>query len=60
MDPPIETWEKHCLCRLPLNPDFTYIQCDKCQTWYHMHCIGITNEEAEAIDEYVCDKCKQA
>lgn len=31
LDPPIDTWQKWCVCQKPLNPDRAYILCDECQ-----------------------------
>ncbi|CAD8137726.1 unnamed protein product [Paramecium pentaurelia] len=54
--PPIQKWGKHCLCKLPLNPDQQYIQCDICQKWYHYECLGIKQIQQTT---YVCIKCKK-
>ena len=40
-----------------MNPDLLYIQCDKCNGWYHTECIHLSLEEAEAAEEYVCMMC---
>jgi len=58
IDPPLEHWKKHCICKTPMNPDLLYVQCDKCDGWYHTQCIGISIEEAEAIDQYFCYICQ--
>jgi len=41
-----------------MNPDLLYVQCDKCDGWYHIECIGISREEVEAIEQYFCSSCK--
>ena len=28
--PPIEEWDKFCLCRKPYNPDLVTVCCDEC------------------------------
>ena len=33
------------------------IQCYVCEVWYHGTCVGIEEEEAELIEEYICDLC---
>ncbi|CAD8045923.1 unnamed protein product [Paramecium sonneborni] len=54
--PPIQKWSKHCLCKLPMNPDQQYIQCDICYKWFHQQCLGIKQIQHFA---YVCEKCKK-
>ena len=34
-----------------------YIGCDVCQDWFHGTCVGITQAEADYIDNYVCPRC---
>jgi hypothetical protein len=34
------------------------IQCDGCDTWFHGSCVGVTEDEAELLDEYYCEFCK--
>lgn len=55
----MEKWEKHCICKTPLNPDYMYIQCDVCKLWYHMECLGLSGEEADAMDSYICIECSE-
>ena len=35
-----------------------WVQCDKCEKWYHLICVEISAEEADTIDEYICPDCK--
>lgn len=34
------------------------ICCDKCDSWYHIHCEKLSQEEVDSIGQYVCTKCK--
>ena len=34
------------------------IQCDTCLSWYHVECVGITDEEAEEMPTYMCKQCQ--
>lgn len=34
-----------------------WVQCDKCEGWYHVVCVGISAQDANNIDEYVCPQC---
>ncbi len=57
MVPPVEKWAKHCICKTPLNPDYMYVQCDKCNMWFHTECLKLSPDEAQALDTYVCKEC---
>jgi hypothetical protein len=39
--------------------EISWVQCDKCQEWFHCMCVRLTKEMAEKIDSYVCNGCKQ-
>lgn len=58
--PPIETWEKHCLCKTPFNPDYMYVQCDKCLEWFHIHCVNLIQEQLDSLGDWCCPKCAEA
>ena len=32
---------------------------DRCGQWLHGDCIGITEEDGEMLDSYICQKCKE-
>ena len=50
----------YCVCTQPQNPDHLMIQCEVCKDWYHPKCIGMTDEEANALaDGFVCYKHRQ-
>jgi hypothetical protein len=34
------------------------IGCDVCDEWFHLDCVGLTLNEAQSIDRYVCPLCK--
>lgn len=34
-----------------------YIGCERCGDWFHGHCVGILQREADSIEEYLCPKC---
>ncbi|XP_072167720.1 nucleosome-remodeling factor subunit BPTF-like [Diadema setosum] len=50
--------ELYCLCRQPYDESQFYIGCDRCNDWFHGRCVGISQEEAESIENYICPKCK--
>ena len=41
------------------NDEVFMIMCDKCKVWYHGECVGITPEEGENIEEYLCSRCRK-
>ncbi|XP_047143323.1 nucleosome-remodeling factor subunit BPTF isoform X2 [Hydra vulgaris] len=49
----------YCVCRTPYDETQFYVGCDLCNGWFHGSCIGITEEEAESIDEYICEECNK-
>lgn len=58
LKPPYEKWEKICYCNTPFNPDSLYLKCDKCMQYFHPKCVGINNEDAEKLDDFLCNNCK--
>ena len=46
-------------CLRPMVDEISWVQCDKCQEWFHCMCVRLTKEIAEKIDSYVCNGCKQ-
>jgi len=34
------------------------IGCDQCDKWYHYECVGIREQEAVNMGEYICDECQ--
>ncbi|KAJ4926808.1 hypothetical protein JOQ06_014554 [Pogonophryne albipinna] len=47
----------YCICR-KADINCFMIGCDKCNEWFHGHCINITEKKAKAIREWYCMKCK--
>jgi hypothetical protein len=45
----------YCLCRQPY--EGFMIGCDGCEEWYHGACIGVSQEQAQKFDKYVCVRC---
>ncbi|EPB77300.1 Bromodomain protein [Ancylostoma ceylanicum] len=52
--------ELYCTCRTPYSDSEFYVGCEGCEGWFHPRCVGITQEEAEAMDEYLCPNCTEA
>merc|ERR1719427_1140351 len=49
----------YCVCKTPYDETKFYVGCDLCNDWFHGACIGITEEAATDIDEYICEDCRQ-
>jgi histone demethylase JARID1 len=47
----------HCI--RPMANQISWVQCDVCQQWFHLLCVGLTTESVEKIDIYNCSICKQ-
>lgn len=44
-------------CSRPSGDEVDWIQCDSCQLWFHLVCIGLSSEKAEALDSFKCSLC---
>ena len=44
-------------CSLLLRLCRFYIGCENCSDWFHGHCVGILQCEADRIEEYICPRC---
>ncbi|KAF9997154.1 JmjC domain-containing histone demethylation protein 1 [Entomortierella chlamydospora] len=49
--------ESCCLCPDSNPRSGTWICCDACETWYHVRCLKLSNDEFETIDQYHCADC---
>ena len=46
----------YCVCRKPYTGEFM-IRCEECKEWYHGKCVKVTQEEADAMGDFVCSGC---
>ena len=44
-------------CARPSGEEVDWVQCDSCELWFHVVCIGLTSEKAEALDSFKCNLC---
>ena len=35
-----------------------WVQCDKCELWYHLFCIGLKPHDIKEDEDFVCKFCK--
>lgn len=55
----VEDPEKlYCICKKPYEEGRVMVGCDSCDDWLHIECVGLTPEQADAIETYVCKRCK--
>ncbi len=47
-------------CLQPVAEQISWVQCDHCQEWFHIMCVGLTEEYAMQIDTYICVSCKES
>uniref|UniRef100_A0A5K3FN92 PHD-type domain-containing protein n=1 Tax=Mesocestoides corti TaxID=53468 RepID=A0A5K3FN92_MESCO len=47
----------YCVCRSSQCDSFM-IACDACEEWYHGECINVTPKQAECIQKFYCQACR--
>lgn len=47
----------YCICRSSVCDTFM-IACDACEEWYHGECINVTPKQAECIQKFYCQACR--
>ena len=35
-----------------------WVQCDKCELWYHLFCIGLKPQDIKEDEDFNCKFCK--
>ncbi|XP_062609540.1 death-inducer obliterator 1-like [Saccostrea cucullata] len=45
--------KKYCVC-LQSNPKGMMVQCDNCRDWFHPWCVGISEDYAKSVPQYIC------
>eukprot|EP00467_Chlorarachnion_reptans_P010887 CAMPEP_0114498786 /NCGR_PEP_ID=MMETSP0109-20121206/7061_1 /TAXON_ID=29199 /ORGANISM="Chlorarachnion reptans, Strain CCCM449" /LENGTH=1966 /DNA_ID=CAMNT_0001676293 /DNA_START=40 /DNA_END=5940 /DNA_ORIENTATION=+ len=48
----------YCVCKSLYVEGIFMIGCDKCGDWFHPKCIGISESEAQLMDDFVCKTCR--
>ncbi|KAH9495294.1 Lysine-specific demethylase 5A [Bulinus truncatus] len=46
-------------CQRPTGEAVNWVQCDRCELWFHLLCVGLKKEEVRDEDDYVCFSCKE-
>ncbi|XP_040580156.1 lysine-specific demethylase 5A [Lepeophtheirus salmonis] len=45
-------------CLKPTGKEVHWVQCDGCEKWFHLHCIGLKPEQVKEDEEFICKDCK--
>ncbi|KAL5014006.1 hypothetical protein ScPMuIL_008276 [Solemya velum] len=46
-------------CLKPIGDEVNWVQCDRCEEWFHLLCVGLGDDEITEDEEYECFRCKQ-
>lgn len=38
--------------------EVNWVQCDTCELWFHLLCVGLADDEVNDEEDYMCFKCK--
>ncbi len=49
--------ELFCVCQQPYNVDTAMIECDLCNEWYHLKCMGLTQARPDQPFTASCVAC---
>ena len=49
-------WKRYC--GFASGTEVNWVQCDRCEEWFHLLCIGMGEDEISEHEDYVCYKCK--
>lgn len=44
-------------CLKPTGEEVNWVQCDHCEEWYHLLCVGLGSDEVKEDEDYKCFKC---
>lgn len=48
-------------CLLPTGQEVDWVQCDGgCELWFHMACVGLSAQEINEDEDYICISCSQS
>lgn len=48
----------YCICQQVYDERQFYIFCESCKDWFHGRCVGVTEEQAAKIPDYICPQCE--
>lgn len=44
-------------CLKPTGEEVNWVQCDSCELWFHLLCVGLGDDDVNDEEDYVCFKC---
>ena len=47
----------HCCCFQPSFAQRHFIQCNRCDVWYHTSCVGVDSRKLGLIEDFLCPWC---
>jgi hypothetical protein len=45
---------------LLLGKEVNWVQCDRCELWFHLLCVGLAANQVSENEDYHCYKCTKA
>ena len=49
---------KNPRCRRPTGRQVHWVQCDGCQLWFHLFCIGVRPSQISEEEDFMCGDCE--
>ncbi|GFN77384.1 lysine-specific demethylase 5a [Plakobranchus ocellatus] len=46
-------------CLKPIGEAVNWVQCDRCELWFHLLCVGMKAEDIRDDEDYVCFSCRE-
>ncbi|RXW19888.1 hypothetical protein EST38_g5984 [Candolleomyces aberdarensis] len=47
----------YCVCKTKYDQERFMIACDRCDEWYHMQCVDMSELVADLVDQFFCPPC---
>jgi len=48
------------VCGRPSGSEVDWVQCDSCELWFHMDCVGLGKDDVNEEEDYNCTKCSKS